>query len=79
MRTWLATAAFEGCRAASGLLKKGLGLAALVALSAAGAWAQPGGEPAGGEASLKLPDLASVPFLNGAIDGHKLLMIGIAF
>jgi len=79
MRTWLATAAFEGCRAASGFLKKGLGLAALVALGAAGAWAQPGGEPAGGEASLKLPDLASVPFLNGAIDGHKLLMIGIVF
>src|SRR6202050_1011917 len=79
MRTWLATAAFEGCRAASGFLKKGLGLAALVALGAAGAWAQPGGEPSGGEASLKLPDLSSVSFLNGAIDGHRLLLIGIVF
>jgi K(+)-stimulated pyrophosphate-energized sodium pump len=84
MRTWLATAAFEGCRAASGLWKKGLGLAALVGAGAARAWAQPalaqpGGEAAGGEASLKLPDLSSVPFLNGAIDGHKLLMIGILF
>ena len=84
MRTWLATAAFEGCRAASGLVKKTLGLAALVGLGAAGAWAQPalaqpGGEPAGGEASLKLPDLSSVSFLNGAIDGHRLLMIGILF
>jgi K(+)-stimulated pyrophosphate-energized sodium pump len=84
MRTWLATATFEGCRAASGLWKKGLGLAALVGAGAARAWAQPalaqpGGEAAGGEASLKLPDLSSVPFLNGAIDGHKLLMIGILF
>jgi K(+)-stimulated pyrophosphate-energized sodium pump len=31
----------------------------------------------GNEASLKLPDLSSVTFLNGAIDGHKLLLIGI--
>jgi K(+)-stimulated pyrophosphate-energized sodium pump len=79
MRNWLARAAFEGCRAASGIVKKALGLAALVGVGAAGAWAQSGGEPAGGEASLKLPDLSSVPFLNGAIDGHKLLMIGILF
>jgi K(+)-stimulated pyrophosphate-energized sodium pump len=79
MRTWLATAAFEGCRAASGIVKKTLGLAALVGVSAVRALAQAGGEPAGGEASLKLPDLSSVPFLNGAIDGHKLLMIGILF
>jgi K(+)-stimulated pyrophosphate-energized sodium pump len=79
MRTWLATAAFEGCRAASGLVKKILGLAALVGVGAARALAQPGGEAAGGEASLKLPDLSSVPFLNGAIDGHRLLMIGILF
>jgi len=84
MRTWLATAALEGCRAASGLVKKTLGLAALMGLGAAGAWAQPalaqpGGEPAGGEASLKLPELSSVSFLNGAIDGHRLLMIGILF
>jgi K(+)-stimulated pyrophosphate-energized sodium pump len=41
--------------------------------------AQPAGESAGGEASLKLPDLSSVSFLNGAIDGHKLLLIGILF
>ena len=32
-----------------------------------------------GEASLKLPDLSSVSFFNGAIDGHKLLLIGILF
>ncbi len=31
----------------------------------------------GGEASLHLPDLASVRFLNNGIDGHKLLLFGI--
>jgi K(+)-stimulated pyrophosphate-energized sodium pump len=50
----------------------------LLTLSAAAAFAQPEGAE-GGEASLKLPDLSSVNFLNGAIDGHKLLMIGILF
>jgi K(+)-stimulated pyrophosphate-energized sodium pump len=84
MRTWLATAALQGCRGASGLVKKTLGLAALVGLGAVRALAQPalaqpGGEAAGGEASLKLPDLSSVSFLNGVINGHRLLMIGILF
>ena len=32
---------------------------------------------AGGEAALKLPDLSTVKFLNGAVDGHKLLLIGL--
>src|SRR5580698_8430891 len=81
MRTWLATAAFEGRRMVSGFLKstflkKTLSLAALLTVGAATALAQP--EP-GGEASLKLPDLSSVSFLNGAIDGHKLLLIGFLF
>src|SRR5271154_9702 len=48
----------------------------LTLLSGAPAFAQ-GKEDVGGEASLKLPDLSSVSFLNGAIDGHKLLLIGI--
>ncbi|HEX8815997.1 MAG TPA: sodium-translocating pyrophosphatase [Terriglobales bacterium] len=54
--------------------------AAICAVFALGAFAfaQPSGET-GGEASLKLPDLSSVSFLNNAIDGHKLLMIGILF
>jgi K(+)-stimulated pyrophosphate-energized sodium pump len=56
---------------AAGLISVIFGLGAL-------AFAQPGGET-GGEASLKLPDLSSVSFLNNAIDGHKLLMIGILF
>ena len=46
-------------------------------LGAAQAFAKPPGEGAGGEASLKLPDLSQVQFLG--VDGHKLLMIGILF
>jgi K(+)-stimulated pyrophosphate-energized sodium pump len=44
-------------------------------ISAACALAQ----PEGGEASLKLPDLSSVSFLNHAIDGHRLLLVGLLF
>ncbi|HUJ09306.1 MAG TPA: sodium-translocating pyrophosphatase, partial [Verrucomicrobiae bacterium] len=50
----------------------------LLALGSSAAWAQPSSE-AGGEANLKLPDLSSVSFFNHAIDGHKLLLIGILF
>ena len=75
MRTWLATAAFSIRRVGTKLSA----LAALLILGAAGALAQPAGETVGGEASLKLPDLSQVSFLNGAIDGHKLLLIGILF
>ncbi len=87
MRTWLATAAFQGRRAVSGfladlltrfsLLKKSFALAALVALTSGTVLAQPASEP-GGEASLKLPDLSQVSFLWG-INGHNLLLIGILF
>src|ERR1700674_4588804 len=79
MRTWLANAAFQGRRAVSGFLKTSLALASLLTVGTASALAQPTGEPAGGEASLKLPDLSSVSFLNGAVDGHRLLLIGILF
>jgi K(+)-stimulated pyrophosphate-energized sodium pump len=72
MRTWLATAASQGCRSAKTLVS----LLALPLLGASAALAQPS---EGGEASLKLPDLSSVSFLNNAIDGHKLLLIGILF
>jgi K(+)-stimulated pyrophosphate-energized sodium pump len=93
MRTWLATAAFQGRRVVSGfltdvagkdlagrrsLLRKSCSLIALLALTAVTAVAQPAPE-AGGEASLKLPDLSLVSFFNGAIDGHRLLMIGLLF
>jgi K(+)-stimulated pyrophosphate-energized sodium pump len=87
MRTWLATAAFQGRRVVTGFLialitktflKRTLAVATLLTVGATTALAQPSGE-AGGEASLKLPDLSSVNFLNGAIDGHRLLQIGILF
>src|ERR1700757_4457548 len=74
MRTWLATAAASFRRLAMKLPS----VVALLTLSAAAAFAQPASE-AGGEASLKLPRLDTVSFLNGAIDGHKLLLIGILF
>ena len=61
MRTWLATVASTACRFA----KSSAALAMLLTLSASAAFAQPEGAE-GGEASLKLPDLSSVSFLNGA-------------
>jgi K(+)-stimulated pyrophosphate-energized sodium pump len=75
MRTWLATAAFSLRRMAMKLPA----VVALLTMSAAAAIAQPASEAAGGEASLKLPDLSLVKFFDGAIDGHKLLLIGILF
>src|SRR6202007_2964946 len=75
MRTWLATAALVSRRMAM----KISAVVALLTVGAAAAFGQPAGEAAGGEASLKLPDLSQVSFLNGAIDGHKLLLIGILF
>jgi K(+)-stimulated pyrophosphate-energized sodium pump len=75
MRTWLATAAFFTRRVGTKLAT----VAALLTLGVTAALAQPAGESVGGEASLKLPDLSQVSFFNGAIDGHKLLLIGILF
>jgi K(+)-stimulated pyrophosphate-energized sodium pump len=77
MLTWLANAAFRKRCALSRFVKNAFTLASLLTVTAASALAQPA--EAGGEASLKLPDLSSVSFLNGAIDGHKLLLIGILF
>jgi len=74
MRTWLATAAIISRRMAM----KVSAVVALFTVGAAAAFAQPAGE-AGGEASLKLPDLSKVSFLPWAINGHKLLLIGILF
>jgi K(+)-stimulated pyrophosphate-energized sodium pump len=78
MRTWLATAAFQGRRFIAASLKKTFAAAAMLLAASPIAFAQPAPE-AGGEASLKLPDLSLVSFLNGAIDGHRLLMLGILF
>src|SRR5689334_11826289 len=41
--------------------------------------AAPASHELSGEAGLKLPDLSTVQFFNGAIDGHKLLLVGILF
>ncbi|HEV2397553.1 MAG TPA: sodium-translocating pyrophosphatase [Candidatus Sulfotelmatobacter sp.] len=73
MRTWLATAALFSRRVAM----KFSAVIALLTIGATAAFAQPAGETAGGEASLKLPDLSSVSFFNGAINGHNLLLFGI--
>src|SRR5437762_6198114 len=67
MLTWLATARFLRCK----FIKFGAPAALLTSLGAASALA----DEAGGEASLKLPDLSQVSFLG--IDGHKLLLFGI--
>ncbi len=67
MLTWLANAWSLSCR----FTKFGASAAALTLLGAASALA----DEAGGEASLKLPDLSQVTFLG--IDGHKLLLFGI--
>jgi K(+)-stimulated pyrophosphate-energized sodium pump len=73
MRTWLATAAFFSRRMAMKIST----VIVLLTVGTAAAFAQP--EAAGGEASLKLPDLSSVSFFNGGINGHRLLLIGILF
>ena len=72
MGTWLKNAWPLGNRLAGRLGLARLGAAMLAALlTAVGARAA----EAGGEASLKLPDLSSVKFLG--MDGHKLLLFGI--
>jgi len=75
MRTCLATAALSFRRMAMKLSAA----VALLTIGAAAALAQPAAEAAGGEAALRLPKLDLVTFFNGAIDGHKLLLIGILF
>jgi K(+)-stimulated pyrophosphate-energized sodium pump len=76
MRNWFAQAASRRYRFAQAAIKT-LATAAAILTMAAGAFGQPSGETAGGEASLKLPDLSSVSFLG--MNGHSLLMIGILF
>ena len=56
-------------------LGRGVSLLALTLFTSMAALA----EPAGSEAALKLPDLRSVSFFSGAINGHNLLLIGILF
>ncbi|MGA8152646.1 MAG: sodium-translocating pyrophosphatase [Terriglobales bacterium] len=72
MRDWLAQLVSQRCRLVQTLAVT----VAILTFGATTAFAQPSGE-VGGEANLKLPDLASVSFLG--LDGHRLLMIGILF
>src|ERR1700760_4847081 len=73
MRTWLTSARSLACR-----IEKFSAVAmTLSLLTAAQSFAAQATEEAGGEASLKLPDLSSISFLG--IDGHKLLLFGILF
>jgi K(+)-stimulated pyrophosphate-energized sodium pump len=78
MRNWLATAAFVTRRVATRLFAI-TALVTIGAVSALGLSSKAQPSEAGGEASLKLPDLSSVSFFNGAIDGHRLLLVGILF
>src|SRR5256714_1681011 len=67
MLTWLANAWSLRCK----FIKFGAAAVPFTLLGATSALA----DEAGGEASLKLPDLSQVSFLG--IDGHKLLLFGI--
>ena len=72
MRTWLQNAWSKAAR----LAKFGGAAASLFLWASASAFAQNSGE-AGGEATLKVPDLSTVQFRG--VDGHKLLLFGILF
>src|SRR5271167_843010 len=73
MHTWLAALRrLSSIKSSVKLLTAGL---TLFMLHAATALAQP--SEAAGEASLRLPDLSSVPFLG--MTGHNLLLIGLLF
>jgi len=74
MRIGFARIASQGSR----LIKTVAATFALMMMGASAAFAQSGSD-VGGEANLKLPDLSAVKFLNDAIDGHSLLLIGIGF
>jgi K(+)-stimulated pyrophosphate-energized sodium pump len=78
MRSWVKTwnSPFASLSRA---MKSSAALATFLFLTAICVFAQPAEEAGGGEASLKLPDLSSVNFLPWAIDGHRLLLIGILF
>src|ERR1700733_6328734 len=72
MRNWTARFASAG----RGIARASAALATFLFVTAACALAQTPGET-GGEAALKVPDLSTVSFLG--MNGHNLLLIGIAF
>ncbi len=66
-----------GARGSAGLRRRSAVAPDLVMLGALSAFGQEEGAAPGGEANLKLPDLSQVKFLG--VDGHTLLLFGIAF
>ena len=76
MRTWLENAWSHCSSAVFHGFGKLAALSATALVATTGALAARPESEAGGEASLKLPDLSSVQFAGG-IDGHKLLLWGI--
>ena len=70
MKQWLSRSLTFLCRKNA----RGVAVLAFTLLTSLAALAEPAGE-----AALKLPDLSSVSFFHGAINGHKLLLIGILF
>src|SRR5215472_17064970 len=76
MRTWLENAWSHCSSAVFHGFGKLAALSATALVATTGALAAKPESDAGGEASLKLPDLSSVQFAGG-IDGHKLLLWGI--
>ncbi len=73
MRNWTARFASAG----RGIARASAALATFLFVTAASLLAQTPGET-GGEAALKVPDLSTVSFVFG-MNGHNLLLIGIAF
>src|SRR6516164_3689140 len=76
MRTWLENAWSHCSSAVFHGFGKLAALSATALVATTGALAARPESEAGGEASLKLPDLSSVQFAGG-IDGHKLLLWGL--
>jgi K(+)-stimulated pyrophosphate-energized sodium pump len=71
------TASSQICRSLLSILS-GLALLLINASSALAETTGTTGRRPGGEANLILPDLSQVRFFNGSIDGHTLLLVGIA-
>src|SRR6185437_15636351 len=76
MRTWLENAWSHCSSAVFQGFSKLAALSAMALVATTGALAAKSESEAGGEASLKLPDLSSVKFLGG-VNGHNLLLWGI--
>ncbi len=74
----LSTVAVSPMRRSAKSLNILLLLLTLIAACALPLAAQPAEQHGGGEANLILPDLSTQSFLNGAIDGKTLLLIGMA-